>query len=432
MGIYFGTDGIRGQYGKDINPKIAYNLGNSIAKLCKNRKKILIGRDTRASGDVLLHGFVSGVLSYGIDIIDVGITPTPVISYLTKKLNFDYGVVISASHNPSNHNGIKIFNREGCKLDEIEESSIEKNLIYPTEKISRLGKYFYKPKLIKLYKNEVYSHFNNLSGLKVAVDCANGATSKLAKELFTKCRATVLAINTSTNGKKINKNCGALFPEKISNLTTKLNCDIGFSFDGDGDRIIACDEKGKILDGDDILFLLSDQFKAPKVVGTITSNKGLELALKEKNIEFFRADVGDKNVRLMMQKQSAFLGGETCGHIINSQFSNSGDGILTALSIAQHLKTNQTKLSQMTTFKKFPQVCKNVSVSDKQKILSSPPLQKYLSEKENVIQTSGRIVVRASGTENKIRIMCEHQNPTEAQKITDEISAILGNLDKND
>ncbi|MBQ8792068.1 MAG: phosphoglucosamine mutase [Clostridia bacterium] len=426
MGTFFGTDGFRGIYGEDISPEITYKLGNSLARLCKQKKKVLIGRDTRRSGSVLALSMTSGLLASGIDVIDIGIAPTPVVAFLAKKLDVDYGIVISASHNPRHHNGIKIFDNEGYKISGQDEGKIERNILKSAQVSSKhLGRYKYCPKLIQLYKKEVISRFSHLHGLKIALDCANGASSRLAKELFQKCGAKVFAFNCQTNGKKINVNCGALYPNVISSLTKKYNCDVGFSFDGDADRIIACDEEGNILDGDDILYILSSKYSPKIVVGTSMTNKGLELALKEQDITMLRADVGDKYVSLLMRKENAFLGGESSGHIINSNYSSTGDGILTALTLACFMKERSEKLSQMCKYKKLPQVIANVEVKDKYSILNSQNINEKLETFQKQIKDKGRILLRASGTESKIRIMCEHFSLDQAKQITQELKELI-------
>ncbi|MBQ8908694.1 MAG: phosphoglucosamine mutase [Clostridia bacterium] len=430
MGIYFGTDGLRGEYGKAVTPSITYAIGNSLARLCKGNKKVLIGRDTRTSGSTMALALASGVTAGGVNVIDVGIVTTPLVAYLTSTLGCDYGVMISASHNPKNHNGIKIFDHEGYKINEQDEYKIEQNLIYPKEnKYLNLGKYIYKPQLKKLYINHLVSQFGNLSGLKVALDCANGAAFSIAKNIFQKCGAQVYAFNCGSNGKKINVKCGALYPEVISSLTTKFGCDVGFCFDGDADRIIACDEKGNILDGDDILYLLACNYNVDKIVGTSMTNKGLELALSEKGISLLRADVGDKYVSLLMRQQGAFIGGEPCGHIINSHISSTGDGVLSALTIAS--MTSGCKLSSLCNYYKFPQATININVADKTSILNAQILQNEILKLQNEIENDGRILVRASGTENKIRVMCEHKIAEKSNEIAENLAKIIKNLNKN-
>ncbi len=431
MGIYFGTDGFRGIYGEVISPSIAYKLGNSLGTLCKN-KKVVIGRDTRRSGSILTLSFASGLMSNGVDVIDVVITPTPVIAYLAKNLNFDYGVVISAIHNPRNYNGIKIFNNEGYKINEEFEDIIERKLLYSTElSHDKVGRYLSKPRLIKKYKENILKKFDNLNGLKIVLDLANGASLTTAKELFTKLGAKVIVINSGKNGKKINYKCGALYPEEICKAVIKFGADIGFAFDGDADRIIACNEKGELIDGDDILYYLSLSLpRNSSLVGTSMTNKGLEVELEKRKITLLRADVGDKYVVEVMKNNHALIGGETCGHIIDLNFSTTGDGILTAIELASILKNNGCAFSKLSTFKHFPQIVRNVEVIDKFRLLNSDLLSTKILSIQKLFGNEGRVLVRASGTENKIRIMCEHIKQKEAEKYADELEELVKNLNK--
>ena len=429
MGIYFGTDGFRGIYGEIISPEIAYKVGNSLARLC-NKRKVLIGRDTRQSGSILSLSVASGLMSYGINVVDVGIVPTPAVAYLTKKLNFDYGVVISASHNPKEFNGIKIFDCEGYKISESLENEIERNLLYSLEKPNeKLGQYKYCPKLKKHYKENLLSAACPLKGLKIALDLANGASYEIGKELFEKLGAKVYATSTGHNGKKINVDCGALHPQVISNLVKKYDCDMGFAFDGDADRIIACDENGKILDGDDILFLLSQKVPTNQIVGTSMTNKGLEMALSFQGKSLLRADVGDKYVCSLMRQSKSLLGGEPSGHIINFLHSTTGDGVLTALTIASIIKENAKPLSSLLTFYHYPQCIINIPVVDKYRILNSDLLSSETLKIQHLLSSQGRLLVRASGTENKIRVMCEHIEKEKADEYANIIANIVKEID---
>lgn len=430
MGIYFGTDGLRGIYGEVISPSIAYKVGNSLGAFCNN-KRIIIGRDTRRSGDILSLSFTSGIMSQGVEVVDVGIVPTPVIAYLTKIHNFDYGVVISASHNPRNYNGIKIFDSEGYKISEETEAEIERKILYPTEVCGdKVGRYFYKPRMIKEYKKKILSSFPDLSGLKIILDMANGASYNIAKELFTQAGASIMPLHYSNSGRKINQKCGALYPEVISQAVIDYGADMGFAFDGDADRIIACDENGKIVDGDDILFILSKNLKnGDCVVGTSMTNKGLEEALNKRNISLIRADVGDKYVVKEMKTHCSKLGGEPSGHIINSDFSTTGDGVLTAMMVADTVKKSLKPLSKLITFKHFPQITINVDVIDKYRLLNSDLLSSEILKTQKECGQNGRVLVRASGTENKIRIMCEHKNMNKALQFAKNLENIVKNIE---
>lgn len=433
MGVYFGTDGFRGIYGQTLSPEITQKIGNALGKLCGQRKKVLVGRDTRCSGSLLTLALANGLMSYGIDVVDIGIAPTPAIAFLAKKFDFNYGVVISASHNPKEYNGIKIFDSNGYKISEEEEFEIERNLLYTRETTNeRLGRYQYRPKLKKAYKQTLLGCCEALSGLKIALDLANGASYSIAKEIFSKTGARIIIRNNQNNGKKINVDCGALYPEYIAHLTKEMGCDMGFSFDGDADRIIACDENGNILDGDDILYILSQFIPTKHVVGTSMTNKGLELALSKQEKVLLRSDVGDKYVSLLMRSSGAAIGGEPSGHIICNQYSTTGDGMLTALLIASHVKKTGQKLSSLCNYEKMPQVTKNIEVVDKYRILNSDYLSAKILAFTSEIGQNGRVLVRASGTENKIRIMCEHKDEKKAREIVELLSSIVENINKKD
>lgn len=431
MGIYFGTDGLRGIYGEVISPSIAYKVGKSLGTLCKN-KRIIMGRDTRRSGDILSLSFASGVMSQGVEVVDIGIAPTPVIACLARLHSYDFGVMITASHNPRNFNGIKIFDNEGYKINEETEAIIERKILYSTEVGGdKVGKYYFRPALIRKYKKKLLSSFPDLSGLKIILDMANGASYKIARELFSQAGARIMPLNYSNSGKKINHKCGALYPEIISKAVVEYGADMGFAFDGDADRIIACDENGKIVDGDDILFILSKNLnKGDSVVGTSMTNKGLEEALKKQGLNIIRADVGDKYVVKEMKLRSLKLGGEPAGHIINADFSTTGDGVLTAMTIASVVKTSKKPLSKLITFKHFPQVNINVDVVDKYRILNSDLLSSEILKIQKECGQNGRVLVRASGTENKIRIMCEHKNMNKAEMFAKSLEKIVRNLEK--
>ncbi len=431
MGVYFGTDGFRGIYGEVISPSIAYKVGNSLGSQC-NKKKVLIGRDTRRSGSLLTLSVASGIMSHGVDVIDIGIAPTPVIAYLTKELKLDYGIVISASHNPRNYNGIKIFNNEGFKISEELESIIERKLLITNElSADKVGRYYNRPRLARKYKNNILKNRIDLSGLKIVLDLANGASFSIAKEIFSSLNAKVIVLNNGKNGKKINYKCGALYPEEISKAVIKNGADMGFAFDGDADRIIACNEKGEILDGDDILFILSkDLERGESIVGTSMTNKGLEVSLNKQGLNLLRADVGDKYVVELMKSKNAIIGGEPSGHIINFNYSTTGDGVLTALTIAEIVKKNNISLSKLVTFKHYPQYIINVEVIDKYRILNSDGLSSTILEAQRLFGSDGRVLVRASGTESKVRIMCEHKSKKMAEKWAKKIESFIIEIEK--
>ena len=419
MGIYFGTDGVRGVYREELTPSLAFKCGNSLSRFCYN-KKVVIGRDTRTSGDILALSVANGLIDNGVNVIDVGIASTPAVAFLTRYLDCDFGVVISASHNPPEYNGIKIFDREGYKINETLENEIERKLMIPiSQNYDGVGKYYSKPSLINHYIDDILKDTAPL-GLtqesKIVIDLANGACGKIAKKVFKKLGYNTIIINDRMNGLKINDHCGALFPQNLIAKAKKHNAIMGFAFDGDGDRIIACDENGNLVDGDAILYILSQYEKCCScVVGTTLSNKGFELALEKNGINLVRADVGDKYVIELMRKNGATLGGEPSGHIILKSHSTTGDGLLVALKLIAICQNSGRKLSQLIAFFPFPQINVNVSVIDKFRILNSEKLSSEILKIQKQFKNNGRLLVRASGTENKIRIMCEHIDKKEAE-----------------
>lgn len=410
MGIYFGTDGLRGVYGEELTPSIAFKCGNSLSSFCK-KKKVVIGKDPRVTGDIISLSVANGLMQNGVNVIDVGLITTPAVAFLTKVLDCDYGVVISASHNPPMHNGIKIFDSDGYKISETLENSIERRfMLQASQPYYNVGRYSYQPEHIKKYIEKITANIGDLSGLKIVIDCGNGASSKIAKGIFKNLGANVFIINNETDGLSINEESGALYPQSMAAKVIKEKANLGLAFDGDADRIIACDENGNLVDGDDILYILATFFKdkTSAVVGTTMSNKGFENALNKKGISLLRADVGDKYVIEKMKSNNILLGGEPSGHIIVKSYSTTGDGILTGLLLADIIKKTAKPLSKLINYKKYPQININVEVIDKFRILNSEKLTNEILNFQQLFKNKGRVLVRASGTENKIRIMCEH------------------------
>jgi len=425
MANYFGTDGIRGIYGKTITPSFAFKFGCALAQFCKN-KKVLIGRDTRPSGQLLALSVANGLCMCGINVVDIGIAPTPVISLLTENLGCDYGIVISASHNPPEHNGIKVFDRDGYKITEKEENNIESALsLFTPAQHDRIGKYEYKPSLTRLYQHKLLSLIDKKQALKIVIDCANGATYKLAKAIFKKACNDPIFINSTNCGTKINENCGALHPEVLAEHVKSNNADFGFCFDGDGDRMLACNKDGEILDGDDILCMLSQNMSICKnsIVGTVMTNKGFENFLNKHHISLLRADVGDKYVSQMMREKKVSLGGEPSGHIIIDGYSKTGDGLLVAALLLQRLDS-----AKSLCYKKFPQININIEVDDKYRLLNSDALAKEILTIQSEFKNKGRVLVRASGTEQKIRVMCEHISHNKAVSAANRLEKIINTL----
>lgn len=421
MGFFFGTDGIRGIVGQELTYSLAIKCGNALARL-KNGCKILIGQDTRVSGQMILSSVSLGANLGGAQVTNVGVASTPCISYLTTSLNFDFGVVITASHNPSEYNGIKIFDSTGRKLSDKQEELIERYMIKDmVHSYSSLGKTIYKPGLISKYINYLCSQVGSLKGVNIAIDCANGASKNIAKRVFKKLQATVKFVGMK-GGENINLECGATYPQKLAEFVKKHNLDYGFCFDGDADRIVMV-SKDKIYSGDNILYCLALHFgeSVKTVVGTSLTNLGLELALKNKSIMLERADVGDRFVIEKMQEKQTWLGGEESGHIIVSKILPTGDGLLTALLLTNIIKNQNPEL--FMHFEAFPQVMRSVKTADKLRSMGNEELSRAISYASEELAGRGRVLVRPSGTENKIRIMVESENLAQAQRLVEFIAS---------
>lgn len=424
MSVFFGTDGLRGVVGEELTYDIAFKCGNSLSQNMQGGR-VLIGRDTRVTGSFLVNALACGLLSGGVDVVDAGIIPTAAVAYLTKSLKFDYGISITASHNPMQYNGIKIFSLKGEKLQDKEEEKIERGFIKSKHvSAEKIGLYLQKINLRKHYIDYLVNSANgSLSGLKVVLDASNGASYSIAPEVFRKLGAKVIKTSCMNNGLKINDKCGSLHPERLAKKVKQYGADMGFAFDGDADRLIAVSEKGKIIDGDMILYALALVFKQRgmlvnnAVVGTSQTNMGIELSLKEKGIKLLRADVGDKYVANLLNKNGLVLGGEQSGHIIIKKFMQTGDGILTAILLAHFCKESGKPLSEFCKVRVFPQVNKDIVVKEKLRILGSEPLLTAITNAQQELAGLGRVLVRASGTEPKIRIMVESENIVASQSL---------------
>lgn len=423
MGIFFGTDGIRGIVGEDLSYNLALKCGNALAKL-KPNCKVIIGRDTRTSGQMLSQSVCLGLILGGASVTDVSVGSTPSISYLTSNLAYDFGVVISASHNPSEYNGIKIFDSTGQKLTDKQENKIEKLMVHDmVTDYYNMGNYEYKPSLLKKYIDFLCGLCGDLTGLNIALDCANGASKYIAKKVFTRVGASVHYLGMS-GGDRINYKCGATYPQKVANFVKKHGLDYGFCFDGDADRIIMVGPSGELYSGDNILYCIACNkklFNKDVVVGTALSNLGLEIALKQKNIRLERADVGDKYVIQKMKELGTNIGGEQSGHIIVDNLIASGDGVLVALLLCGIIKKDNPQ--KYLDFKSFPQVMINVSTTDKLRAMGGEELSKAINYATEELAGMGRVLVRPSGTENKIRVMVEAQNEVRALTLAQYIAS---------
>ena len=420
---YFGTDGIRGAVNHNkINGEMFFKFGLSAGTYFRNLKKkkqiAIIAKDTRLSGYTLEPALVSGLTSAGMHVYTLGPLPTNGLAMLTKKMNANLGIMITASHNPFYDNGLKLFGPDGLKLsDKIEkriekliDSKISKHLIVPNAlgRVKRLEDA--NDNYINILKTNFPRNFS-LRGIKIAIDCANGAGYKSGPKILRELGAKVYNIGTTPNGMNINLNCGSTFPNKIRSFSIKKKVDLGISLDGDADRIIICDENGKIIDGDQIIAMIALRWKKKKmlkggVVGTFMSNYGLEKLFKKKKIKFIRSKVGDRYVKEAMKKNKCNLGGEQSGHIILGNFATTGDGILVALEVLYSMRKGKKASELFNNFKKIPQKLINISVKDKS-VLNSYKCRKSIIHAKKLLMSQGRILVRASGTEPKIRIMCE-------------------------
>ena len=423
---YFGTDGIRGTVNQgNITGEKFFKFGLASGTYFKNQKKTkqiaVIAKDTRLSGYTLEPALVSGLVSGGMHVYTLGPLPTNGLAMLTKSMKANMGIMITASHNPYHDNGLKLFGPDGMKLSDKIEKKIEKLIDakntkqltdpYLLGRVKRLENG--NEKYINILRKNFPRNFN-LSGTKIVLDCANGAGYKAGPELLKSLGAKVIAIGVNPNGLNINKNCGSTFPEKIKSAVKKYKAHIGISLDGDADRIIMCDEKSNIIDGDQIIAALALQWKKRKilkggVVGTLMSNYGLEKFLKEKGIKFLRANVGDRYVKELMQKKKFNLGGEQSGHIILGKFATTGDGVLVALEIIKSMNRKTKASDFFNVFKKIPQILENIKIKD-DKILKNHSVKRSIKIAKKLIKNQGRILVRKSGTEPKIRIMGESEN----------------------
>ncbi len=425
----FGTDGVRGIANMDpMTAEMALQIGRATAYICKkrtHRHRIVIGKDTRLSGYMLESALVSGICSMGVDVLIVGPMPTPGIAFLTRSMRADAGMVISASHNPFQDNGIKIFSRDGFKLPDQTEETIEKLISHDSIKDLRptadeVGKAFRIDDAIGRYivflKNTFPAELD-LEGLKLVIDCGNGAAYKIAPAVFEELGASVTAIGISPNGKNINADCGSLHPERLKEEVLKVGANLGIAFDGDADRVIFVDETGAEINGDQIMAIcaleMARQNKLAKntVVATVMSNMGLEKALEPHAIKVVRTQVGDRYVVEEMRRQGYNFGGEQSGHLIFMDHNTTGDGILSALQLLSVLVQTGKPLSELAmVMVVYPQLLKNIPVKSKTPLEQVTVLHQRISEIELEIQGRGRLLVRYSGTENKLRVMMEGEN----------------------
>ncbi|MFT5728365.1 MAG: phosphoglucosamine mutase [Desulforhopalus sp.] len=445
----FGTDGIRGV--ANIYPmttEIAMQVGRAIAFIVKEKPKghrIVIGKDTRQSCYMLENALAAGICSMGVDVLQVGPLPTPGIAFITTSMRADAGVVISASHNPFQDNGIKIFSSDGFKLPDDVEAQIE-DLIF-SQKMAALrpvadevGKAKRiddaKGRYIVFLKNTFPKNYT-LDEFHIVLDCAHGATYQVAPHVFEELGAQVTTLGVNPDGKNINHECGALHPEKMAEKVKELGADIGLALDGDGDRLIVCDENGEVVDGDHIMAICAQELivqrklKKKTLVSTVMSNMGLEVAMEKMGGKMVRAGVGDRYVVEEMRKNGYCFGGEQSGHLVFLDHITTGDGILAGLQLLAIMKKRKKPLSKLAmVMTSFPQVLKNVRTSRKIDIATIPGFDEATKVHENELGKKGRILVRASGTEPVIRVMVEGRNHTEIDRIADELCELIRKADK--
>ena len=438
--IFFGTDGVRGSIDNEVNPESVLKLGHAAGRHFKKRgiNTLVIGKDTRISGYMLESALQAGIISSGVNVRLVGPMPTPAISYLVSTFKGHAGVVISASHNSFEDNGIKFFDENGEKLSIENEKEIEKfaeeayEFVHPENlgKAARISDA--KGRYIEFCKNTL-SEDISFSGLTLVIDSANGAAYEVAPKVFKELGAEVYSIADSPDGLNINKDCGSTNIDYLKDEVLSKNADFGIALDGDGDRLIIIDSNGRELDGDDILYVIAKNKFESKihlgvkgVVGTLMTNKGLEKAFNDEGIELVRSDVGDKYVLQKLNELNWTLGGEQSGHILCLDKSNTGDGIIAAIQFLQSIVVlNKTIPELLSEFKKYPQILTNVKVKDGNKVLKNKKLQKAQKKSEELLESfDGRVLIRKSGTEHKIRIMVE----SNSRESTSEQSALLTDL----
>lgn len=443
MSRMFGTDGVRGIANKELTAELAYNLGRAgsfVLTEGAHKPNIIVGMDTRISGDMLESAMVAGICSVGAHAICVGVVPTPAVAYLTRLYNADAGIVISASHNPVEYNGIKFFNKDGYKLPDEVEDRIEEIIKNGLKEVSspvgeNLG-------IRDVRKEAIFDYIEflmgiaevDLNGIKVALDCAEGASYFAAPEVFRRLGAEVHVIHNNPNGKNINKNCGSTHMNELKKYTVEMGCQIGFAFDGDADRCLAVDEKGKLINGDFILAILAKDMKeiekldSDTLVVTVMSNIGLDVACKNEGIKTVKTKVGDRYVLEEMLKSGYKIGGEQSGHIIFLHHNTTGDGLITAIKLASVIRKKGKTASELAgMMKEFPQVLVNAKVSNAKKnyYTTDEMILSEIDKIEKFLEGKGRVLIRPSGTEPLVRVMLEGENQEEIDKMAHELGALI-------
>ncbi|HAO6015976.1 TPA: phosphoglucosamine mutase [Listeria monocytogenes] len=442
MGKYFGTDGVRGVANSELTPELAFRLGRMggyvLTRHVGEHPRVLVARDTRISGEMLESALIAGLVSVGIEVMRLGVISTPGVAYLTKAQGASASVMISASHNPVDDNGIKFFGSDGFKLSDDQEEEIEQLLDTAEDTLPRpsgeglgtVSDYFEgKQKYIQYLKQTIENDFN---GYHIALDCANGATAGLATHLFADLDADISSMGASPNGLNINDGVGSTHPEALAAFVLDKKADVGLAFDGDGDRVIAIDEIGQIVDGDKIMFICAKYLREQgllnnnTIVSTVMSNLGFYKGLKELEIEDVQTAVGDRYVVEAMREGNYNLGGEQSGHIIFLDHNTTGDGLLSGIQLINVMKAIGKKLSELAAeMKTFPQKLENIRVSDKNHVTDNPKVSKVIGEVEAEMAGNGRVLVRPSGTEPLVRVMVEAATKEETDEYCERISAVV-------
>jgi phosphoglucosamine mutase len=432
----FGTDGVRGVAGVDLTSELAHDLAfaaahvlTDLGEFAGHKPKAVIAQDSRESGAYLEEAIAKGLSESGVDVIRVGVLPTPAVSFLVTELKADLGVMISASHNPATDNGIKFFARDGKKLADSVEAQVEAQLGKAWQPNGNRGEIRFdegaRESYIRYLLGTIHTDFK---GLKIVVDCANGAASFVAPEVLRRAGAEVIAISDKPNGKNINENCGSTHLENLIAKVKSESADLGIAHDGDADRVLAIDHEGNIVDGDYILGILASHTDLPtkKIVGTVMTNLGLIRALEKRGIGFEATPVGDRYVLEKMLAEGHMLGGEQSGHVIMRKFAITGDGILTALHLVSEVAQSKKSLKELASFmERYPQVLINVKGVDKSRLNSNSVIKKRITEIESELGSSGRVLLRASGTEPVIRVMIEAQSQDKAEGFASALAALV-------
>jgi phosphoglucosamine mutase len=473
MGVLFGTDGVRGLANRELSPELAFRLGRVGACVLREEtgaRALVIGRDTRLSGDMLEAALVAGICSVGVDVIRVGVLPTPAVAYLARVPEAGGGVVISASHNPYEDNGIKFFGANGYKLPDRLEDRIEHLVLaaggdgdtsgkglaggtcgsggtsgaggngdtLPTPTGIGVGRVRKLPDAVERYvRFACGTGPSDLAGLKVAVDCANGAAYQVAPQVLGRLGASVVPLFATPDGTNINAGCGSTHPQALQAAVVAEGADLGLAFDGDADRLIAVDERGRLVDGDHLLVICGRHMRrhgrlaGNTMVVTVMSNLGLHLALREAGIRVLQTKVGDRYVLEEMLRSGCCLGGEQSGHIIFTEYNTTGDGIITALQLMKVMRETGRPLSELAAqMERLPQLLENVRVRDRNAVMASPVLREAIARYEHGLNGEGRILVRPSGTEPLVRVMAEARNEALLTKVVEELVRVVAEIDR--